>query len=170
MWAQNCCEFEQESVKPNDTSMHTLSISIANMCSSVWFSVQNTTHQQLFEFHLKFVPHSTYILSENIYLSHIGPSIHPEIVQMLARARTHANVCCVPKITAMVTSITSMVFDSQIVDGFRIHTHAHTRARCAWLEFSSMDEFTKLLPHKMARWVVYSTYGKGTFPRAQWRV
>lgn len=33
------------------------------------------SHQQLFEFHLKFVSHSTY-LSKNIYLSHIDPFIH----------------------------------------------------------------------------------------------
>lgn len=70
-----CCELEQESVDPNDTWTHS---------TCVLLYTEEKTHQQLFEFHLKFVSHPTY-LSENIYLSHIGPFIHKVWVRVWER-------------------------------------------------------------------------------------
>lgn len=128
-----------ESVKPSDTSTHTHTYKPPyHMCSIVC----KKADQQLFDFHLKFVSHSTYILSKNIYLSHIGPSIHKWCEQERECARVGMSMCmCVCVCTRPLNNCNGSVNYSVGVwqPNCCWLQHARTHTRNAWLEFSWMD-------------------------------
>lgn len=129
------------------------------MCSHVWFCVQwthNITHRQLFEFHLRFgAAFYICILSENIYLSHIGPSIH-ELCERL-RARECVCVCMYPQNNCK-GCVNYFVGVWQPNCWWLSHTHKRTRDVLDWNSVKWMYESTKFDAAKWNGWMGIGTW------------
>lgn len=100
--------------------------------TSTWICKKGGGIQPLFEFHLKFVSHSTY-LSENIYLSHIRLFSHSPLFLYLSVSSLYLSVfihCMQLKCNGVANYFVSVCKCLFLVSIY--YTHIHTC--CAWLE------------------------------------